>query len=485
MWACSNAYEETVQILVEAGANRDVVSVRGRSLKDIVLRTTASRRIFELLELDTADMRAGGAPAAEGDNGAADGSQSRLSVDGPSYREDDLEFDWDKCPLDQMLVFDEQSIDHICDVAINRLRPIRGPRQTPIAANIIFLCARFSHYYNSEELTQKLFAAALRKIVETVRASRDDSHLLAYWISNAMQLLYYLKKDTGLVATTFGAQSTLSELIHELVDLFVHEVENRLSSVTEAAMMDFSSVEQPATARLENAITGLGRRRTFQTKPKSLLDLPRTSPSRTTAPRLRLPAYRVSPRTVTSILDGTLHVLHSCRVHPSIVDQMLRQIFAFFNADVFNRIVASRTNCCRSRAVQIRLNLSTVEDGGADPAPAAMTPATRTALLNHLRPTLQLTRFLQVISSVQDMAGFIETMQSLETITMRQAMAAMRNYKWEVGETSFAIEVEMYVQNTLDPDARLPFQIPALGREDMWIGPTAPALPDEVVGMLG
>ena len=68
-----------------------------------------------------------------------------------------------------MLVFDEGSIDHILEVAIVRIRPARGTHALPVPANILFLCARFAHYYNGPELLETFFEKAVDKICEVIR----------------------------------------------------------------------------------------------------------------------------------------------------------------------------------------------------------------------------------------------------------------------------------------------------------------------------
>ncbi|KAJ1567688.1 hypothetical protein HK405_005125, partial [Cladochytrium tenue] len=66
------------------------------------------------------------------------------------------------------------------------------------------------------------------------------------------------------------------------------------------------------------------------------------------------------------------------------------------------------------------------------------------------RPTVQLTQFLQVISSIDDLAAFLETMKGLDRLTIAQARMAMEGYRYEWGEPSFPEEVEAYVIKVAD-----------------------------------
>ncbi len=77
-------------------------------------------------------------------------------------------FNWDSCQLDQMLVFDEKNLDHILSVAIETLQPSKEGLQKPVSANIIFLCARYAHYWNTPELLSGLFNKTICGIIDEV-----------------------------------------------------------------------------------------------------------------------------------------------------------------------------------------------------------------------------------------------------------------------------------------------------------------------------
>ena len=62
-------------------------------------------------------------------------------------------------------------------------------------------------------------------------------------------------------------------------------------------------------------------------------------------------------------------------------------------------------------------------------------------LNRHLKSIIHLTQFLQVCSSFDDLDAFLETLSTLDGITLVQARKAMEVYKYEVGEESFSEEV--------------------------------------------
>merc|ERR1711981_836123 len=67
----------------------------------------------------------------------------------PDDSDDSHEFIWDRCLPDQMFVFQEPELPRILDIVITHMTPSRSPSQKPVPANIIFLSARYAHYYQS------------------------------------------------------------------------------------------------------------------------------------------------------------------------------------------------------------------------------------------------------------------------------------------------------------------------------------------------
>ncbi|KAJ3268263.1 hypothetical protein HK104_005420, partial [Borealophlyctis nickersoniae] len=568
MWACSNGHSDMARILISFGASKTSKSHNGRSVKDFVRR---NKSIVDILESESESEdgdkagEEGGSVKSErsgrsgrsGSFGSEEGESAAGSVAGSgtagARKPVDLDdetfnppFDYTSCPFNQMLVFDENTITHILHIAIVQVRPARGtsaPHQ-PLAANILFLCARFAHWYNSKELLDLLFERAVEGICEVVRAGRDDSHLLAWWISNCTQLLYYLKKDSGLCISSIQMQFTLSELIHELYQLFLHTVETHLTPILDAALIVHVSDEEGKSkknVKLENVISGFfGRRKSVLAK-KSMAAL--LHPIRTKKPvkpipvpaQQKPPAYTVTPRTVAAILTATVRVLQSCSVHPDIINTLFQQIMWFVNCQVFNRVMTTRAYCCRSKAAMIRINLAAVEEWVRDhevdilplsPTAARSADPDPTHTLFHLRPTLHLLQFLQILTSIPDLPSFLTTLKSCDAITMPQVRAACTSYRYEVGEPSVSGEVEDYILGVceemvdrererldfggdeegggfasgvddeeggvgrdifaelLDGEYLLPFCVPQEGGDGVWPGPRAPFVHDEVMALL-
>ncbi|ORY42174.1 hypothetical protein BCR33DRAFT_305185 [Rhizoclosmatium globosum] len=137
VWAASNGHVQVVERLIENGADCGVTSDSGKSIWDVLRHSEHRDTIVPVL----------GNPPDEKDLASADWVV-------PDFDDmDSLTFDWTICRYDQMIVFDEASLDRILHTTIHELHTHSLDADTPaiVAANIIFLCARFAHYMNPPE----------------------------------------------------------------------------------------------------------------------------------------------------------------------------------------------------------------------------------------------------------------------------------------------------------------------------------------------
>ncbi|KAJ3382831.1 hypothetical protein HDU92_004536 [Lobulomyces angularis] len=424
-WAVANGHEETAKLLLDAGASRQAKSNRGRSLKDLA-RQSKHISLDDGEETDINDV-------------SFEVLEEELKIDSAVPEEEVIPFIWEKCNWDQMFVFEESAIPHILKVAIHQMRPSvkSSENQKPISANILFLCLRYAHYYNSKELMTLFFNSAIKEIIQAIQPARDDLNFISYWIFNSSQLLFYLKKDQGLLCSTFDLQFTLTELIQELSIVFIKDVEKRIGDILEASILDYSSVE--VNVKFEGILDGYNRTGSFL---KSILSstrqiqIPNTSSAST---------YKVAPITVISILTSAYKVLIQMKVDSRIIEQIFNQIFFTIGCDTFNTIIKSNMYCCRTKGVQIRVNFSLIEEFIKE----TFSEETAENFIKHLDTTFQLLQFLQGISSCTDLQGFLENLKSVTKLNLCQVKLVIDNYLYEVGEVSIPEEVRAYVDGVV------------------------------------
>ena len=150
-----------------------------------------------------------------------------------------------------------------------------------------------------------------------------------------------------------------------------------------------------------------------------------------------------TPRTISSLLTSTLQVLQFYEINPAIIIQALSQIFFWVGCELFNRVLTRKRYLCRSRALQIRMNVSALEDWARSNAlPLSIVHA-------HLSPLSQLISWLQCQSSLQEFDGLIATMQGLKALTPVQMRRVVKEYRYEVGETRMSEECLQYLDQLI------------------------------------
>lgn len=335
-----------------------------------------------------------------------------------------------------MFVFQENDLERILDIIITNMTPQRSPSQKPVPANILFLSARYAHYHANRELLEKLLITAMKKINYVVESHQWDMTILAFWVSNATLLLHYLKKDAGLVDATSVFQAQISELINEIFILIIRDAERRLDKVLDASMLDHETIPgfEDVTFQHEWKI--------FKSKPKAKPVEPFEKRFRPPSPKRRM---KPSPRNITSLLASTLFVLDLYDIHSVIIAQIVSQLFYWLGAEIFNRIMSNRKYLARTKAMQIRMNVSTLEDwarsNNRQPEHyenGSMTTSgesTESSARRHLAPVVQLLQWLQCFSSLgEDLTALDGTLQQLPRLTMQQIIHSVKYYRPEVGE---------------------------------------------------
>lgn len=336
-----------------------------------------------------------------------------------------------------MFVFTEADLPALLNVVINNMLPQRSAAQKPIPANFIFLAARYAHYYQNDEMLHGLFEEVAARIEHVLKTHPDDMTIHAFWISNTLLLLHYLKKDPGLMTVSIEFQVKISELLQESYLSLIRDAERRIGRVLDSAILDNETIQG-----LDELHFG-DEWRIFRSRTRNTPKSP-SSYARTPSPRRRA---EPSPRNVTSLLSSTQFILETYDIHSIIIAQCQAQLFSWLGAELFNRILSKKKYQSRSKAMQIRLNVSALEDwlrlnvkgpSGESPVQDTAAHIRRTASeisREFLGPLIQLLQWLQVVSSVgEDEAIFRTTVKALDLLTPAQLLSAANNYRAEVGE---------------------------------------------------
>lgn len=348
-----------------------------------------------------------------------------------------------------MFVFQESELDRILDVVITTMTPQRSPSQKPVPANILFLASRYAYYHSSRELLETLLDSAINRINDVVEKHQWDMTILAFWISNATLLLHYLKKDAGLVQATAPFQLQFAEMVNEIFILIVRDAERRMDKLLDTAMLEHETIPGFEDVHFQHEW------KIFRTKAKAKPLEPLEKRFRPPSPKRRA---QIAPRNITSLLSSTLFVLDLYDVHSVITAQVMSQLFFWLGAELFNRIMSNRKYLARTKAMQIRMNISTLEDwartNNRQPEHyenGSMTTtgeSTGDAARRHLEPVVQLLQWLQCFSSLgEDLESLVGTLQQLPRITPQQLIHTAKYYRPEVGEKGLSKNAMSYLND--------------------------------------
>ncbi|CAG8531892.1 8124_t:CDS:2 [Paraglomus occultum] len=416
MWATNNNHSAVVTLLLDYGADAGMKSTKGHTVFDFV--PPDNHKIAEIFIHN---------PQRDKEDGEVQ------------------EFVWDNCLPDQMFVFSDEDIAHILNTVVFNIQPSRSKKQKSVPANVIFLSARFAHYFSSQEILETLLDDAVDAIETVVKGRPDDMSLQSFWISNCTLLLYYLKKDKGLAIASYNNQGRIANLLQEIYFLLIRDAERRLERILEAAMIEFETIPL-GDVRFEGEwriLRSLTRRSVAPTTSDYSTKLKRTSStSRISSLRSSTASSRraapPSPTNITALLSATMLILQAYDIHPTIIEQVFSQLYYFITCEIFNKILAKKKYICRSRAMQVRLNISVLEDWvRTNNLPASTT--------SHFQPLIQLLQLLQCWSQMTDFTVMVSTTNELKLINPAQLKRVLKNYRYEVKEPRLPEECQQYI----------------------------------------
>lgn len=182
MWATTNNHHEIVQVLLDYSASSDTKSSSGRTIYDLV--DTENEQLVSILNLGQLKPSTTRKSSALHDDIIENINKKQKNDD---EQEDDLayceaslksvdNFLWDQCLLDQMFVFADDELDYILDIAIANLKlPMKSRSEIYVPVNIVFLSARYAHYFSSRELLNQLLTKSIQRIDQVVKVRYLDS----------------------------------------------------------------------------------------------------------------------------------------------------------------------------------------------------------------------------------------------------------------------------------------------------------------------
>ncbi|KAI9255184.1 hypothetical protein BDA99DRAFT_518113 [Phascolomyces articulosus] len=374
------------------------------------------------------------------------------------------QFDWNKCLPDQMFVFCQDDMSHILDIAIHDVKLPLPPSSSDdilfCTANIIFLCCRFAHYHSKRDLLQAFLTLAINKMAKAIKANPRNIDSLSYWIANTHRLFQYLRRDQGLVDTTRDEQQRISHLLSEAFSLLVSFTQKRLDKLIEPALLEYEEIaqEQPidfvedmtswqrffrrSSTSSVTSLTSNNNNTPSSSRPNSfLLSTPAATPSATIpTPSSSSPSSMTPPSTLTSIITSITQTMEGYDIHYKIKEQLIMQCLQYIASQGFQRLLANKKYLCRSRAIHVRMNVSSMEEW--------IRHTLGHSVYTCFQPLAQLLQLLQCVSQLHDLLLFQDTTAGFDLLEPAHIRRCVLHYRYEINEPQLPEGVFTFVQQS-------------------------------------
>ncbi|PVH23847.1 hypothetical protein CXQ85_004141 [Candidozyma haemuli] len=425
------------------------------------------------------------------------------------------EYDYEKLLPEQYIKFTDSDIPSLLDYIFNlRTDNTSLQHSTKVPAAIVFQLVRYSHFkVHSKDLTEFLFEcflARLRSVTNTksgvfnmaiaeqsdkaAALGAGDIVLLSYWLS-AIQFLHFYFAKANIYHDYPAFLQEFVNINQSLIATLSFSINSRLNLLVDECLLKFTNLVDVSSVLYAKDWNFFKNKTNIKDQPSTyddILDM--------LYPPTMKELMKPSPLKYVQVLGALDYVLKLHEVDPLLRLQTYSQVFYYINATIFNRLVANSKYCSRAKAIQIRLNVSTLEDwlrshnysiykpekaGGLiellkpeegghqlrlhnllDESPQTDGSVADTKnphclafyyrSLYHigksqLMPTIELLQWLQCMSALKDEESLINTINQFDTLNYYQLFkVANKLYRYEVEETKLPKPLLQYLKRLMN-----------------------------------
>ncbi|KAI0660350.1 DIL domain-containing protein [Cubamyces menziesii] len=407
---------------------------------------------------------------------------ANFSLDSEEESEDDDSIQTPPPNYSSMLVYSPMSLPDILQSLITDFPPSLRNAEP---ANVLYMLARFACLNCDHRWVEDLVIEATDAIEDVFFNHAEDPTYLIFWLYNTTIWLHLMRCDNAISKTceSLGSIALIEEILNSVFVFIIRYAERKIDGLLDAALLDYSPLssefeaiqfesewsflrsfgagKKKANGSASNANTVRGAppmSPTQTSRPPS--PQPSTSPSnvrsfasfRQTLSRARAPSSATplqslftdpqqsttSPKNVISFMTALHTLLVLAGINPALITQFWSQVMYWTACEIFNRVLTRKKYLCRSRAVQISMNLGVIEEWiGNMELPRGVG--------SHFAPVHDLLNWLQCLSSITEFANLIATIQTMKHLNPLQMRRAVRDYKYEVNEGRMTEECNQYL----------------------------------------
>ncbi|KAG5421708.1 hypothetical protein I9W82_000800 [Candida metapsilosis] len=393
------------------------------------------------------------------------------------------EFEYDKLLPEQFIKFTDSDIPSLINYIFRLRSDLTYQHNTRLPAAILFQLVRFSDLkVDSKELTEFLFdcfTARLRTITNTKSgafnmALQEDTSamgagdivLLSYWLSALQFLHFYFSKGKVYLKFPRFLQEIIN-LVQSLIATLSFSINSRLNLIVNDCILNFTSLIDVSNTLYAKDWNLFKKHKTHPNNYDDILN--------TLYPPTQNELMKPSPVRYIQVLGALDYVLKIHSVDKLFRVQTFSQVFYYIDCVIFNSIMSQSKYCTRAKAIQIRLNISAIEDwlrsrdlkvykhddiGGLsklvgdsnahlhnllseDGSLSKKDPSNLEFYYdsiyhickNQLQPTIELLQWLQCMTSLTDEESLINTINQFDYLNYYQLYkVAHKLYKYAVDE---------------------------------------------------
>ncbi|KAL5257244.1 hypothetical protein ACHWQZ_G012247 [Mnemiopsis leidyi] len=281
---------------------------------------------------------------------------------------------------------------------------VTGPGcMSGLTAHIMFMCVRYADHCNDEGRIQELLTAIISGITSVTRKQSRDPVISTFWLTNCLTLLHDLTQFSG------------EELYHNRLSPAMRDF-----ALKNYDLSDYRPLLSDQCVNIYHTIV-----KTAQDELQPMLipgmlehdSIPGMNTSFSGGRKLADKGYDTGM--IVNRLQFYLQLLNSQNISINIVRQFIGQLLYFINATLLNNLILRKDLCHWSKGIQIRYNLSQVEqwvrEQGLD--------LDDSGVLTSLSEIRQASQLLQMNkSSVDNAAAIVETCFALNTMQLQKLL---------------------------------------------------------------
>ncbi|XP_031755045.1 unconventional myosin-Va isoform X6 [Xenopus tropicalis] len=279
-----------------------------------------------------------------------------------------------------------------------------------LPAYILFMCLRHADYLNDDQKVRSLLTSTINGIKKILKKRGDDFETVSFWLSNSCRFLHCLKQYSG--EEGFMKHNTTRQNEHCLTNFDLAEYRQVLSDLA-------IQIYQQLVRVLENIlqpmiVSGMLEHETIQG----------VSGVKPTGLRKRTSSIADEGTYTLDSIVRQLNTFHSimCQhgMDPELIKQVVKQMFYIIGAVTLNNLLLRKDMCSWSKGMQIRYNVSQLEEWLRDKN------LMNSSAKETLEPLIQAAQLLQVKKKTDEDAEAICSM--CNALTTAQIVKVLNLY---------------------------------------------------------